>query len=242
MNIRLLLLWLKRAFNWRLIKLFLAVFYLLLMILFILNMIQSHEFKASSKAKFKSNAVHYDESQIPASIKALEELVVPGAGQHGQGVNVGDERLVEETMKKYAFNKLASDKISWKRDLPDVRHAECKKIRYDEELPKASVIIIFNNEMFSTLLRTVWSVIRMTPERYLHEIVLVDDASNITDITQVLPLYIKYRLNEYSILLKKNPKQLGLIGARLEGAKAATGEISLILRAFVYIIDLQVTP
>ena len=45
---------------------------------------------------------------------------------------------------------------------------------------QASVIIIFNNEMLSALLRTVWSVIRMTPAEYLHEIVLVDDASNIT--------------------------------------------------------------
>ena len=42
------------------------------------------------------------------------------------------------------------------------------------------MIILFNNEMLSALLRTVWSVIRMTPERYLHEIILVDDASNIT--------------------------------------------------------------
>ena len=45
---------------------------------------------------------------------------------------------------------------------------------------QASVIILFNNEMLSALLRTVWSVIRMTPERYLHEVILVDDASNIT--------------------------------------------------------------
>ena len=45
---------------------------------------------------------------------------------------------------------------------------------------QASVIILFNNEMLSALLRTVWSVIRMTPERHLHEIILVDDASNIT--------------------------------------------------------------
>ena len=45
---------------------------------------------------------------------------------------------------------------------------------------QASVIILFNNEMLSALLRTVWSVVRMTPERYLHEIILVDDASNIT--------------------------------------------------------------
>ena len=76
-------------------------------------------------------------------------------------------------MKKYAFNRVASDKVSLKRQLPDVRHAECKTIDYDEDLPKVSVIIIFNNEMLSALLRTVWSVLRMTPEKYLQEVVLV---------------------------------------------------------------------
>ena len=49
-------------------------------------------------------------------------------------------------------------------------------------------------EALSALLRTVWSVLDRTPPEILHEVVLVDDGSNHTDIVDTLPLYIKHRL------------------------------------------------
>ena len=48
---------------------------------------------------------------------------------------------VEATMKKYAFNRWASDKMSLKRQLPDVRHATCRTIDYDKDLPSVSGIV-----------------------------------------------------------------------------------------------------
>jgi hypothetical protein len=55
----------------------------------------------------------------------------------------------------YAFNKVVSDQISVKREMPDTRHADCRKIDYDrpETLPNTSVILIFCNEALSVLLR-----------------------------------------------------------------------------------------
>lgn len=54
----------------------------------------------------------------------------------------------------------------------------CKNITYEKSLPTASVIIIFHNEAWSVLLRTVYSVLQESPPNLLKEIILVDDNSN----------------------------------------------------------------
>lgn len=56
--------------------------------------------------------------------------------------------------------------------------ARCKFWHYDERLMTSSVIIVFHNEGWSTLMRTVHSVIKRTPRKYLAEIVMIDDFSN----------------------------------------------------------------
>lgn len=61
--------------------------------------------------------------------------------------------------------------------LPSFIFCRCKSKVYPDDLPRTSVVIVFHNEAWTTLLRTVYSVIDRSPRPLLEEIVLVDDAS-----------------------------------------------------------------
>ena len=78
--------------------------------------------------------------------------------------------------------------VSLNRSLPDRRDDWCKEnVKVDTNyLPSTSVIIIFHNEAWSTLLRTVYSVINRSPAHLLAEVILVDDASTLPRLGQDL--------------------------------------------------------
>ena len=54
----------------------------------------------------------------------------------------------------------------------------CKHWSYPDTMVDASVIIVFHNEGWSTLMRTVHSVINMSPPEMLAEVVMIDDHSS----------------------------------------------------------------
>jgi len=123
-----------------------------------------------------------------------------------------------------SFNLMASDRIPLNRSLPDVRKKKCRKKEIDiVGLPKTSVIIVFHNEAWSTLLRTVWSVINRSPSSLLEEILLVDDASFRTFLGSPLDDYVKNLPIPTRVL--RTIDRVGLIRARLLGARNATGTI-----------------
>lgn len=154
-----------------------------------------------------------------------------GPGERGEPVHIApdEQQKADRSIREYGFNMVASDKIAMNRTIPDLRMSECKHWQYPEKLPTASVIIVFHNEGFSTLLRTVHSVINTSPSRLLHEVVMVDDYSEKDHLKSQLEEYIKQFNGK--VKLYRNPERYGLIRTRTEGAKYATGDVIVFLDA-----------
>ena len=155
-----------------------------------------------------------------------------GAGEKGQPVFLSGQegRMAKRLWHINKFNLVVSDKIALNRSLQDVRKSSCKEIPYAQPaFPKASVVIVFHNEAWSTLLRTVHSVIGRTQASLLQEIILVDDASNRTFLHNPLEDYVTGLHAQVHIVRSKS--RVGLIKARLLGAKVAKGDVLIFLDA-----------
>ncbi|XP_053610497.1 polypeptide N-acetylgalactosaminyltransferase 3-like [Plodia interpunctella] len=167
---------------------------------------------------------------------------VPMAGEGGRPVEIYQRELItaKEHFSLHYYNIVVSDKISINRSLPDVRSKSCKDVKYDiDNLPTATVIIVFHNEAWSTLMRTVMSVIRRSRDSLVKQIILVDDASERAYLGKELEDAI---IDFKQVHLLRNPKRTGLVGARLLGAKAASGDVLVFLDAHCEVTEGWLEP
>ncbi|XP_041665149.1 polypeptide N-acetylgalactosaminyltransferase 4 [Cheilinus undulatus] len=154
----------------------------------------------------------------------------PDNGAHGEwgrathlSLSPEEKKEEQDSVERYAINIYVSDKISLHRHIRDHRMSECRSKKFDyRRLPTTSVIIAFYNEAWSTLLRTIHSVLETVPAVLLKDIILVDDYSDRG--------YLKARLAEYvsnleRVRLVRTRKREGLVRARLIGAIYATGTV-----------------
>ncbi|XP_068603659.1 polypeptide N-acetylgalactosaminyltransferase 4 [Brachionichthys hirsutus] len=134
-----------------------------------------------------------------------------------------EKKREQDSIERYAINIYVSDKISLHRHIQDHRMNECRTKKYDyRRLPTTSVIIAFYNEAWSTLLRTVHSVLETTPAVLLKEIILIDDYSDRGFPKSQLSEYIS---NMSRVRLILTNQREGLVRARLIGATYAVGDV-----------------
>ncbi|XP_054462337.1 polypeptide N-acetylgalactosaminyltransferase 15-like [Anoplopoma fimbria] len=161
---------------------------------------------------------------------ANRDLRVPAPPTHGEmekahleGMEEGMEEGVEKSaVQKYGFNEMVSEKMSLHRRLPEKNHPQCLGGQYSESLPSTSVVICFHNEAWSTLLRTVHSVLDTAPKQHLQEVLLVDDLSQHGHLKSVLSEYVSH-LDKVRLI--RSTKRLGVGGCRNLGAARAAGEV-----------------
>lgn len=111
------------------------------------------------KSEKGSSRIHQDQSSETA--KKPNIFGDRDVGEMGKAVSMPADlpfevqQLVDEGWEKHAFNEYLSDLISVRRTLPDFRTEYCRNMEsnYSKNLPATSVIIIFHNEAWSTLLR-----------------------------------------------------------------------------------------
>ena len=165
----------------------------------------------------------------------LSSDIVPATEEERHEYNRGLER--------YGFNKFKSDRLPWHRPLPDYRDSQCLShlATTHQGMGTASIVIIFVNEAFSVLMRTITSIMRTTPSDLLTEIILVDDASD--DPTGELS-NLTFTLDKYfpSVKLLRHTSRSGLMQARLTGAREASGNVLVFLDSHVECMEGWIEP
>uniref|UniRef100_A0A8C6SU98 Polypeptide N-acetylgalactosaminyltransferase n=1 Tax=Neogobius melanostomus TaxID=47308 RepID=A0A8C6SU98_9GOBI len=155
----------------------------------------------------------------PLDLNALGELGKPVKLK----LSEEQRKKQEESINAHQINIYLSDKISLHRRLAERWNPLCKDLKYDyRSLPTTSVVIAFYNEAWSTLLRTVHSVLETSPDILLKEVVLVDDYSEKAHLKEPLEKYIS---NLRKVRLIRATKREGLVRARLLGASITTGDV-----------------
>ncbi|XP_053804121.1 polypeptide N-acetylgalactosaminyltransferase 5 [Vidua chalybeata] len=153
-------------------------------------------------------------------------------GQFGHPVAVPDDKQEEakSRWKEGNFNVYLSDLIPVDRAIADTRPAGCSEQQVHDDLPTTSIIMCFVDEVWSTLLRSVHSVLSRSPPHLVEEIILVDDFSTKEYLKEQLDVYMS-RFPKVKILRLR--ERHGLIRARLAGAEVATGAVLTFLDSHV---------
>ncbi|KAH0621398.1 hypothetical protein JD844_022664 [Phrynosoma platyrhinos] len=183
------------------------------------------------KINHSDSMIHFQENTRLHKVLSIDRTLGPrdpnAPGQFGRPAEVPGEKQ-EEAKRRWNegnFNVYLSDLIPLDRAIDDTRPIGCSDLLVHNDLPTTSIIMCFVDEVWSTLLRSVHSVLNRSPPQFIKEIILVDDFST--------KAYLKDKLDSYMAQFPKVrilhlKERHGLIRARLAGA-----EIAKVLSCFI---------
>lgn len=184
----------------------------------------------------------YKEMQKPVLERPKNDPVKLGqGGEAARLLEPEDKEKQEESIQVYAVNQYISEKISLHRTIKDKRHNLCRnRAPFDyRNMPTTSVVIAFYNEGWTTLIRTIFSVLHASPAGLLREIILVDDYSDKPHLKEPLEKYLK---DVPRVRLIRTVQREGLVRARLLGASHATGDVLTFLDCHCECMDGWLEP
>ena len=130
-NLRLCVLRARQKLNFRLVRLLAVVLYLIFMASFLLQrgrtldelLVENTEPNQQVRERFSAvGGLEKDfrrtkgsgSADVPSLVRKFESLVEEGKGENGAGVHLSglEKEKAEELQKTWAFNKIASDKVS----------------------------------------------------------------------------------------------------------------------------------
>lgn len=203
----------------------------------VLKPVEAHPVKTTTKLIQKDGKGKVvDDTASVHKVISLDLTNVPrdanAMGQFGQAALVAsnEDAEVKKRWNEGHFNVFLSDKIPVDRAVPDTRPEMCAQHLVHDNLPSTSVIFCFVDEVWSTLLRSVHSVLNRSPPHLLTEIILVDDFSTKDYLKEQLDTYMSQFPKVRIIRLKERQ---GLIRARLTGAAVAKGEVLTFLDSHI---------
>lgn len=165
----------------------------------------------TSNVPTKSDRSNY-ELQIRADLAKQQA----GLGNEGEPVVLSGEAKIigDRQLTKIALNEELSETLSYNRTVQDARNPLCHKQIFNlDTLPTSSVVIIFYNEPYSVLLRTVHSVLNTVDKRILKDVILVDDASTHPELHGKLDYYLETRIPKGAVKMVRLPSRW--VGLRL---------------------------
>ena len=194
-------------------------------------------------AEIRDAILPYTEPELhpDKNIRGLpDDLADWPPGERGIGIRLDETKMSEAEKakrkamyEKHAFEDYVSELISPDRSLPDFRGDWCRAT-YDPkrlDLEPTSVVVCFHNEAWSTLVRTVHSLVNRSPANLLEEILLIDDASTMEHLGGRLDEYMA-RFGDKVRIVRKEERQ-GLIRCRMLGAQIAKAKVLTFLDSHI---------